>query len=203
SGRVDVQSEPWHRQPAAGGIADGHRVEVDGDLPRGQMQLGCTRDRHFAVGVVLVKDEGTEHQGEDEGDDRSDHQDDGGGQRNLRAPSATHSRSVSERIKQYRLNGRRLSEWHSGLSRLPQEHTGTELVPEKEWNSWPPISSRMCPISPDSWPSARDPTAGWGWDWRVGCRRRAPTWSWRPVIAPKARRRSTRFAKEFPTPACP
>ncbi len=57
-----------HRQTTAGGIADGHGVEVGSHLAGWQMHFAGARDRDFTVGVVFVEHESTENQGCDEAD---------------------------------------------------------------------------------------------------------------------------------------
>ena len=95
-GRNDGQPQRRYRQAAAARTADGLGVEADRRLPGRQMQAARSRDRHLAVGVVLVQDEGVEHQRHDESDD-SNHQ--GQNRRDHENPrrrsSASHPRSLS------------------------------------------------------------------------------------------------------------
>ena len=95
-GRVDGQPQRRDGQAAPAGAADGLGVEADRRLACGQMQAARARDRHLAVGVVLVQDEGVQHQRHDEADD-CHHQGQNRGQNEnpRRRPSASHSRSLS------------------------------------------------------------------------------------------------------------
>ena len=79
----DAESQVRDRKSACR-PAGGHGVEIDGHLTRGQVQVGRARDRHFAVGVVLVENEGIQDERGDETQNGRDQGDDGNHDRDPR-----------------------------------------------------------------------------------------------------------------------